>query len=337
MLTIPPTSPAPSSPAARTRRYRARSSWSAMPRRARPCRTSARGRDRGPRRALGDPVTLAYLGKVYDGFNSLAKGNQQSASGAAQLADGTHSSPAAPSSSTSAPSSCPTAWTRSPPVVRSGDGRGVRAYRRGPARRRHRRPAGAPRRLQRPGQAGLGYPHAGPGRGVCSPAGPASSQTGSGWRPAPGRGGWLPAPVGRGRPAGPRLRRGRGWAAFCADSRGRPSRPARSPRRRRWKGRRKGSRRCERGSPMAPRDRAWHRPRGGRVQGAERCERPAEQGRHGLLQGTASLSRGAAGLDRAASQLASGTRTTASAGTSSPRAAPRWPAAPATPTTAPSS
>ena len=39
--------------------------------------------------ALGNQVTVAYLGQVYDGFNSLAKGNQQAASGAAQLADGT--------------------------------------------------------------------------------------------------------------------------------------------------------------------------------------------------------------------------------------------------------
>lgn len=40
--------------------------------------------------ALGNQITVAYLGKVYDGFNSLAQGNQQAASGAAQLADGTH-------------------------------------------------------------------------------------------------------------------------------------------------------------------------------------------------------------------------------------------------------
>ena len=39
--------------------------------------------------ALGNQVTVAYLGQVYDGFNSLAQGNQQAASGAAQLADGT--------------------------------------------------------------------------------------------------------------------------------------------------------------------------------------------------------------------------------------------------------
>jgi len=40
--------------------------------------------------ALGNQVTVSYLGKVYDGFNSLAQGNQQAASGAAQLADGNH-------------------------------------------------------------------------------------------------------------------------------------------------------------------------------------------------------------------------------------------------------
>ena len=34
-------------------------------------------------------VTQGYLGQVYDGFNSLAEGNQKAATSAAQLADGT--------------------------------------------------------------------------------------------------------------------------------------------------------------------------------------------------------------------------------------------------------
>jgi putative membrane protein len=39
--------------------------------------------------ALGQQVTEGYLGQVYDGFNSLADGNQKAATSAAQLADGT--------------------------------------------------------------------------------------------------------------------------------------------------------------------------------------------------------------------------------------------------------
>ncbi len=39
--------------------------------------------------ALGNQVTQAYLGQVYDGFNSLAEGNQKAATSASQLADGT--------------------------------------------------------------------------------------------------------------------------------------------------------------------------------------------------------------------------------------------------------
>jgi putative membrane protein len=39
--------------------------------------------------ALGQQVTQGYLGQVYDGFNSLADGNQKAATSAAQLAEGT--------------------------------------------------------------------------------------------------------------------------------------------------------------------------------------------------------------------------------------------------------
>ena len=89
--------------------------------------------------ALGNQVTVSYLGNVYDGFNSLAKGNQQAASGAASWPTATTSSPTVPTTSKTGPASCPRAWTRWPRAPASSTTGRARSTA-GPRRSRTARP-----------------------------------------------------------------------------------------------------------------------------------------------------------------------------------------------------